>query len=397
MPERFSAKSRKGVTTRILVGDNEPKTSISLTKMLQAEGYEVNVAQSKDEALREIKRRFYHFTIMDTNLLGLNSLGVLRIIKEINPEIGVILMAAARSSVAVSLKVLNEGACGYIVKPLRPEEVKSVIEKAIRSQRFDRERRQLLETLKEKDRKLKETQERLMRSEKLAMIGQLATNVSHEIFNPLTAILGWIQLLLVKTPKGDSRGSHLKEIERLTRRITRLSQGLLTFSRQPSPFIHPVDVNKVMKETVSLIKGEILNSKVKICKRLHPGLPKVTADADQLQQVFVNLISNALEAMPKGGRLTISTGLKGQGTRKEMIEISFTDTGYGIPREELDKIFEPFFTTKKGKRATGLGLAIAQEIVTNHQGMITVESSPGRGTTFRVWLPLKSEASPKER
>lgn len=396
MSERLSTKSRKEVTTRILVVDDEPRTSSSLTKMLQAEGYEVNVSQSKDEALREIKRRFYHFTIMETNLLGLNSLEVLRMIREINPEIGIIVMAAARSSVAVSLKVLNEGACGYIVKPLKSEEVKSVIKKAIQSQKFNRERKQLLETLKEKDRKLREAQERLMRSEKLAMIGQLATNVAHEIFNPLTAVLGWIQLLLVKTPRGDFRRDHLKEMERLIRRITRLSQGLLTFSRQPSPFTHLVDVNKVMQETLSLIKGEISISKVKVCKRLHPGLLKVMADADQLQQVFVNLISNALQAMPKGGRLTISTGLKGPGTKEEMIEISFTDTGYGIPREELNKIFEPFFTTKKGKRATGLGLAIAQGIMANHRGKIAVESNPGEGTTFRVWLPLKPETPRKK-
>ncbi|MEK7667584.1 MAG: ATP-binding protein, partial [Gemmatimonadota bacterium] len=161
--------------------------------------------------------------------------------------------------------------------------------------------------------------------------------------------------------------------------------GLLDFARPRKPVKKPARVNALLEECVALVENQAQFQNIEVAKRLDPLVPEVVIDPSLMQQVFMNLIFNAAEAMENGGRLTLSTRLAGSG---DAVEVEFADTGHGVSQENLDRIFEPFFTTKPEGKGTGLGLAICFGIVKEHRGTISVESEKGKGTTFTVRLPL---------
>jgi two-component system, NtrC family, sensor kinase len=243
--------------------------------------------------------------------------------------------------------------------------------------------------LKRRDEQLKEQAARkVMESERLAMIGQLAAGVAHEINNPLTGIVTYSQLLLEKNPGEGSTRSSLQKIVTQANRCRKIVRGLLDFSRQSKPDERPCNVNAVLQECVSLVANQALFQNIELVKRFGEDLPLVPMDPSQMQQVFMNLILNAAEATPADGRLTLTTRVDASG---KFLEFEFADTGCGIPPAHLERIFDPFFTTKGARRGTGLGLAISYGIVKEHRGTIAVESEVGKGTTFVVSLPLSLE------
>ena len=162
------------------------------------------------------------------------------------------------------------------------------------------------------------------------------------------------------------------------------SQGLLSFSRQQAWRLSPVDVNTVVEEALVLVEKQLVREQVTLERDVAPGLPAVLGSANHLEQVILNLLTNAREAMPEGGRLRVATRRNGGS-----IEVEVTDTGKGIPAEHLSKVFDPFFTTKE--KGTGLGLAISYGIVRDHQGTLTVRSGEGEGTTFLITFPVAGE------
>lgn len=238
------------------------------------------------------------------------------------------------------------------------------------------------EELRQAHAMLFEVQRQLSRTERLAMAGQLAAMVAHEIGTPLHSISGHVQLLL----EGDldqEAVDRLKIIEAQIARVVEILQALLTASSPVEPVFKPVDVNQLVKGLLDLIAPILSRKEVAVSTAFAPHLSSATGDQAQLQQVFLNLIANALDAMPEGGTLRIATRADAGS-----IEISVADTGGGIPPEHLDRIFEPFFTTKEIGKGTGLGLSICQRIVKAHGGRIEVESQVGAGTTFTVRLPV---------
>lgn len=229
---------------------------------------------------------------------------------------------------------------------------------------------------------------RVIQSEKMAAVGQLASGVAHEINNPLGVILGFAQTAAKHVSPGNLLEMPLRSIEREALRCKDLVQNLLAFSRAGKTEQEPCNLNEVVETALSLVAAQTKVKKVELVKKLHPCLPTVFANKTQLQQVVINLSNNAVDAMPNGGRLTILT----QWTvwdDKEAVEIQVQDTGAGIPKEIQPRIFEPFFTTKETSKGTGLGLALAYEIVEKHGGYMTVDSEPGKGSIFRVCLPVK--------
>ena len=243
--------------------------------------------------------------------------------------------------------------------------------------------------LKDRDEKLKEfTTKKIMESERLALIGQLAANVAHEINNPLQGIVTYSHLLLERMPGDSPSRASVQKIVTQADRCRTIIRGLLDFSRQRALHKSPSEVNAVLNECVSLVEDQALFHNIQIIKDLRPNLPFIVLDPAQMQQVFMNLIINAAEAMDGNGRLTLATRLDPAG---KFIEVEFVDTGHGISQENLDKIFDPFFTTKEIKHGVGLGLAISYGIVKEHQGMLSVESVIGKGTTFIVRLPVMAE------
>ena len=243
--------------------------------------------------------------------------------------------------------------------------------------------------LKKRDEKVREfTTRRIMESERLAHIGQLAAGVAHEINNPLTGIVTYSHLLLERVATENGTRQSLEKIVKQANRCRDIIRGLLDFSRQRKPEKRLSKVNRVLEECVSLVDNQVLFHNIKIVQHLSPNLPQVFMDPSQVQQVFMNMILNAADAMPDGGQLTLTTR---HVPVEQAVEVEFTDTGHGIKEEDLDRIFSPFFTTKEVGHGTGLGLAISYGIIKEHKGTITVESEEGRGATFTVSLPVSGE------
>ena len=244
----------------------------------------------------------------------------------------------------------------------------------------------MAEALKARDERLKEqTARKLMESERLAMVGQLAAGVAHEINNPMQGIVTYSYLLMESAPPTGFERESLQKIVTQANRCREIVRGLLDFSRQRKPDKRPCDVNVVLQQCVALVEKQALFRNIEIEKTLGTDLPPTPMDPSQMQQVFMNIIINAAEAMAEGGTLRLATRFDPAG---ECVEVAFADSGCGIPEAELERIFEPFFTTKGARHGTGLGLAITHGIVKEHKGTISVESQVGRGTTFTVRLPL---------
>ena len=232
------------------------------------------------------------------------------------------------------------------------------------------------------------SQRQLVQSAKLAAIGELATNIAYEVNNPLTGVLGYTGLLLKADDIPADKKEHLKTIERETLRAREILKNLLDFSRRKPPRLQKADISGIVQDTFMLVKGQARLCNVEIATVCPSGLPLVSVDEDEMKQVFVNLINNAFFAMPNGGRLTITCRHDKKMNGKDIAVVELTDTGVGIPESQLDRIFDPFFTTRLDGEGTGLGLSISYMIVQNHGGSIEVESSLGKGSTFRVILPV---------
>jgi len=242
-------------------------------------------------------------------------------------------------------------------------------------------------SIKERDDLLKvRTQQKIQESERLASLGRLAAGVAHEINNPLGAILIYSNLLLEESELHDPGRENLKKVVRETIRCKEIVRGLLDFARKTEPKKELTNINNILERVLSLIEKQALFQNIKITKKLHPRIPMAMIDITQIQQVFMNIILNAAEAMEGKGSLTIGTQLLKDG---RFMEIGFTDTGCGIPQENMKRLFEPFFTTKEETKGIGLGLAISYGIIKNHGGTIEVKSQVGEGTTFIIKLPVE--------
>ncbi len=256
------------------------------------------------------------------------------------------------------------------------------LEKA--TQRYEALTRTLEDKVIERTRQLEDAQDQLVQSAKLSSLGKLAAGIAHEINNPLTSILINGHLLAERLVEREDLQENLRLIIDETTRCGGIVRGLLEFSRQTAPEKRPAVVNKVVEETILLVRSNILAGKVRIEKHLDACLPEIIVDSNKMKQVFTNIMLNALDAMPDGGDLVITTRLGREGSTVEFV---FRDTGIGMSKEAIEKIFDPFFTTK-GVKGTGLGLSISYGIVEQHGGRIDVESEPGKGTTVVVRLPV---------
>ncbi len=246
--------------------------------------------------------------------------------------------------------------------------------------------RTLEKKVAERAEEMKKIHSQLFRSEKLASLGKLAAGVAHEINNPLTGILTNSSLLLEDLEKDDPRREDVEVMVKETIRCREIVKRLLDFARQTQPQKKLASINALIENIILLVRNQALFRSITIEKQLTEGIPEVLVDPDQIQQVFVNIILNAAEAMSKGGKLAIESKVSTDG---RWILISFADTGPGIPESERERIFDPFYTTKE--HGTGLGLSISYGIVEQHGGTISVESSVGKGSTFTIQLPIVAD------
>jgi two-component system NtrC family sensor kinase len=250
----------------------------------------------------------------------------------------------------------------------------------------------LEQEVESKTHELELAQVHIVRSEKLSSVGQLAAGVAHELNNPLTGILTFAHLVSKRLPEDSPSRADLRVIIEQTQRCADIIRQLLDFSRESHAEMRPHDLHAVIDQAVALIEHQTLYHDIDIVREYERELPLVVMDAGQMQQVFVNLLINAGEAMPSGGRLTIVTSRLDGPARGEVerIQAVVRDTGIGIPKESLASVFDPFFTSKEVGQGIGLGLAVSYGIVEQHDGTIEVESEPGRGTAFTITLPCET-------
>jgi PAS domain S-box-containing protein len=226
-------------------------------------------------------------------------------------------------------------------------------------------------------------------AEKLAALGTMAAGLAHELNNPIGVISSRIEIMLLDAaaqPVHAQFAEDLRVLHRHAQRVARIAQGLLSFSRQPSGRRGPVDLNHLVEETLQLVERPMVKQGVTVTRRLAPDLPSLWGDGNTLQQVVLNLLTNARDAVEGGGEISVETSQPAG--ERETVRLVVRDTGPGIPPEALPHIFEPFFTTKSN--GTGLGLSVSYGIVQEHHGTVDVESRPGEGTTFVLTLPAAS-------
>ncbi len=235
-------------------------------------------------------------------------------------------------------------------------------------------------------------QEHLINTEKLASLGRMAAGVAHEINSPLTGIVTFAHLMLKRTP--DENTQDIEDLETIidqAERCSRIIRGLLGFSRKSASEKSMVDLNTLISNTLAMVRHQSRFLDILFDLQLDYAIPKVHVDPNQIQQVFLNLLINAADAMEKKGKVTLATRLIENHAAK-FVEFEITDTGSGIPQDILDKIFEPFFTTKPAGKGTGLGLAVSYGIIKKHEGTIIAKNAPGSGASFYIHFPVPQAA-----
>jgi two-component system NtrC family sensor kinase len=235
----------------------------------------------------------------------------------------------------------------------------------------------------EMERALRKTQEQLLQSEKLAAMGRLTSQVAHELNNPLYGIMNTLELLKTEVSPQSKRRKILEMAHSETIRLSEMLRKMLSFSKPDQEKRQPVDINNILDEILLLHEKQLRELDIKIISDFADGLGWVNASKNQLRQVFLNMVANARDAMPTGGSLTVSTS-----DDADLVKIKITDTGMGIPEENLSKIFDSFFTTKDEVKGVGLGLSVCYGFIKDHGGDITVQSQVGSGTTFTITLPV---------
>lgn len=243
------------------------------------------------------------------------------------------------------------------------------------------ENAQAYKRLEDKINELKDIQERLIRSERLAIMGKIAAYIAHEIRNPLTTIGGFAQTILRKCTNDDSVRESSQIIKDEVKRLEKILANVMDFTKPQKPLKTEAEINGIVENACLLFEPLLRMQGIQLIKEFTPNLSKTIVDPDQIKQVFVNLIKNAVESMPTGGTLTMKTV-----TEDNCIRIDVIDTGEGMTQEVMENIFVPFYTTKPG--GTGVGLAVTHQIIDEHEGQLKVKSEVGRGTTFSVYLPV---------
>ncbi|HEV7590813.1 MAG TPA: response regulator [Longimicrobium sp.] len=356
----------------VLIAEDDPAAARILRQILQQVGYTVTVAETGTEALRMLEEQGPpDLLLLDWMLPGVSGLEICHLARERwDPLRLPILMVTAKTDPESVYAAFDAGASDYVAKPFRGAELRARIAAHLRTRRMAEERRRMEAHLLERDR--------------LSTLGLLTSGVAHDLNNPLAVISAHAQLLARRAPDEATAGQ-LREILEAVERCRHIAADLLGFARRHPAERAPVDVGEVLRATLALRRRDMETNGIRTVVSIPPSLPAVTADAHQLQQVFLNLVVNAEQALRESGStLEVSVTVDPD---RESLSVRFRNDGPPIPAEALPSIFDPFFTTKPRDEGTGLGLAICRRIVQEHGGEIAVATGPD-GTAFTVRLPV---------
>ena len=381
---------------KILVVDDVEENVYALTRALRFYDYEVVSAQNGLEALEKVKDERPDLVIMDIQMPIMDGHEACRRIKsaEETRHIPVIFLTAKFPEINDKIKGLDIGADAYLTKPFHHAELVSEVRALLRI-------KELYDSLSDSHKRLKDyserlenmvmartedlrsTQAKLVQSERLSALGRLATEIAHEVNNPLAIIQNYLRLIFDDMDEDDPHSADLTVINEEVERITKIVKDLLSFSKPPLK-VEAVNLNDEAEKMLAFYKKAFSDKGINVTAELNAVNPVVRGDPDGMKQVMINIINNAIEAMDNGGKLTVSSA-----SDEGYVKLSFRDTGPGIPKEVMGKIFEPFFSTK-GSKGTGLGLSICYGIIKGVKGEIEVESEIGKGSAFVITLPQQT-------
>jgi len=363
---------------RVLIADDEVNIRRAISFILGKE-FEVTAVESGDKAYETIQQGCdYDVVSLDLQMPGMSGIEALRAIKAHKPDVEVLIITA-NSDLDSAKEALKLGAYDYIDKPFKKKELRDAIRRGV-------ERRSRVIASEEARERLEFVKAQLMQSEKFAALGQLIAGVAHELNNPLAAIMGYSELLLLSEHPSELTRDYLEKVKQSAELCKDIIQRLLSFSRKQEKKREFCQMNAIIENTLELKKHDFKKDGIQLVRDLAGRMPGTMAGISELQQVFLNMINNAHQAMKEHSRVRTLT-VKSEFDHA-LIRIRFEDTGPGIPKENLQKIFEPLFTTKEEGKGTGLGLSICYEIVKAHEGSIYVASEPGKGASFVIELPI---------
>lgn len=371
---------------RVLLVEDSEDDALLVLRELQRGGYEpchdrVDTAEAMSAALDD---QPWDIIISDYSMPSFSMPAALEMMKGKGLDLPFIIVSGAIGEEA-AVSAMRAGARDYVMKG-NLARLGPAVERELREAEMRHEHKQM-----EEDKQRMEQQLHL--AGRLAAVGELAAGVAHELNNPLAAVQGFAQLLASRSDLDESIREDIDSIYREAQRAAKITQNLLSFARRHNPEKRLISVNDALAQSLDLHTYSMRVNNIEIMVELDPDLPKTMADFHQMQQVFVNIITNAEQAMTDAhgqGKLSVKTQTIGQNIR-----ISFADTGPGMPKENLDRIFDPFFTTKEVGKGTGLGLSICFGIVHEHGGRLYAKCKSGKGATFIVDMPI-IESSPAD-
>lgn len=377
---------------RLLLVDDEVDFRQTIAKRLTKRGIAPEEAGNGKECLSILDTKPMDVVVLDVKMPGMNGIEVLEHIKEKHPETEIILLtghASTRDGVAG----IKSGAFDYLSKPVEVEHLIGKIRQAYEKIRRAEEIRRGEERLRDVEFRARMAQQ-IMATERLASLGTLAAGVAHEINNPLAIIkesAGWMQLILkreelTELPRRQDFEMALNKIDKAVERSKRITHQLLGAARKDDSGLSEVNLGELVHEAVELVNREAANKDIEIVQEMDPSMGTVSSYPYQLRQILINLLTNAIHATERGGKITIILESIG-----DEMKLTVGDTGCGIPEENLDRIFEPFFTTKAPDEGTGLGLFVTRSIIEKMGGTIEVQSQLGHGTIFYIKLPKRHE------
>jgi hypothetical protein len=383
---------------KILITDDE-QVIVELTSLLlKKRGFEVLTAHNGLECLEVVKQQQPAVVLLDYMMPVMNGLDALKKIHADFPD-SYVVMFTGKGSEEVAVQLMKAGAADYLQKPFSNQNLLERIDSVLSIRQVEIENRQLLkerETLQheikewnreleqrvlQKSRELEMAHKEIILAEKLAALGHLSAGMAHEIRNPLNSINLFAQILLSVPELDDENTDYVQKIIQEVERIDNILMQMLAASKGGELGKKPVDLAKTIETVLSNYRVQIEAQQVEIATSLDPKPSMLLADPLEMEQIFTNLISNALFEMPSGGRLTITLR-----SDAEKLQIKVSDTGIGIPSKNLSRVFDPFFTTKT--KGTGFGLSVVMRIVNGCGGKISAESAVGEGASFMIELPL---------
>lgn len=383
---------------KILVVDDEDVIVELTTLLLKRRGFEVICAANGEECVQLVKEHRPALALIDYMMPVMNGLDALKKIRHYYPDTYVV-MFTGKGSEEIAVAAMKAGAIDYLQKPFVNQSLNERIEAVLARREVELENRRLLaerellqneiqewnaeleKRVRQKNSELEQAHKEIIQSEKLAALGHVAAGMAHEIRNPLNSINLFAQILLSAEEISDENRNYISRITHEVERIDSILVKMLASSRSEVKNKVNVDLKRIIETVLNSTQHQINDQKIRLDIDLADKVPLFKADPLEMEQIFTNLISNALHEMPNGGSLAVS--LKSDA---EKLSIRMTDTGPGIPRENLDRIFDPFFTTKD--KGTGFGLSVVLRIVNGCGGTIKAENLADGGAGFSIELPL---------